>query len=104
MRAQSRSGCGGGCAHGDVDAGGFKGGEELDQPVLERQRHLRGVVAQEEARELAVEIGRDGRFFGQHDGVAVAALNEFGGRAPPLGVLEDQDANGLRGFQVGVAD
>ena len=63
MRAQSRSGCGGGAPTVIWMPLDLEGGEELDQPVLEGRRHAGGVGLQKQARQLAVDRRRDRGLF-----------------------------------------
>ncbi len=59
---------------------------------------------EKEPRELGVNGRSDGRFFLEHDGVAVAAFDDGSGRGEAAGVLKDDDADGLRGLQILLAD
>ena len=82
----------------------LEGGEEFDQAVLEGGGHASGVGVEEEASKFAEDRGVDGGFVGEHDGIAAAAHGERRGRGPALGILEDENADGLRRLEVVFAD
>ncbi len=97
-------GPGRGSANRDVNAAHLESGEELGQPVFEGRRHLRGIGFQKQPRQLAIDRRRDRALFPQHDGIAVAAFGQGRGRGPPLGIAENQDADGHRCFEIRLAD
>jgi len=72
--------------------------------VFEGGGHAIGVGIEQQPGEFGEYGGIDGRLVGEDDGIAVAAHGDGRGRRPALGVLEDENADGLRRFEVLFAD